>query len=64
MSFCRRGGALEAESASLSLLESHGQFFGIFYVLFPSKKMEKSSALKAMELMGVRSVEEAMDRLF
>ncbi|HSA78927.1 MAG TPA: DNA repair protein RadA [Nitrospirota bacterium] len=28
------------------------------------EKMEKSSALKAMELMGVRSVEEAMDRLF
>ncbi|HEX9137470.1 MAG TPA: DNA repair protein RadA [Nitrospirota bacterium] len=28
------------------------------------EKMEKSLALKAMELMGVRSVEEAMDRLF
>ncbi|HTP05426.1 MAG TPA: DNA repair protein RadA [Nitrospirota bacterium] len=28
------------------------------------EKMEKSPPLKAMELMGVRSVEEAMDRLF
>lgn len=28
------------------------------------EKMEKPSTLKAMELMGVRSVEEAMDRLF
>jgi DNA repair protein RadA/Sms len=28
------------------------------------EKMEKSSSLKAMELLGVRSVEEAMDQLF
>jgi DNA repair protein RadA/Sms len=28
------------------------------------EKMEKSAALKKMELMGVRSVEEAMERLF
>ncbi|HET6363418.1 MAG TPA: magnesium chelatase domain-containing protein, partial [Nitrospirota bacterium] len=28
------------------------------------EKMEKSLALKAMELMGVRSVEEAMEQLF
>ncbi|MGE5172791.1 MAG: S16 family serine protease, partial [Betaproteobacteria bacterium] len=28
------------------------------------EKMEKTSALKKMELMGVRTVEEAMERLF
>jgi hypothetical protein len=28
------------------------------------EKTEKSAALKKMELMGVRTVEEAMERLF
>jgi hypothetical protein len=27
-------------------------------------KMEKSAAIKKMELMGVRTVDEAMERLF